>query len=108
MFISRRTYNAMKDEIKELRDKVTHLNAETFREGDCVYINDGQRDPLKEYYLITAYGSLAGPAFMVDTNKDIHPGALNEHRHGVPVKYMSKEPPEQCGCCGHVLEDHDE
>ena len=44
-----------KREVKELEDRIYALRKIKFRVGDQVYINDGERDPSKLFFLRESY-----------------------------------------------------
>lgn len=91
--------------IRALEKKVRELEPLQFREGDVVYIVDGERDPLREYYLIKEYGSLGGTAWIVDTKPGRERAIHNEMSDGVQIRFLRREPPKQCRCCGHILKE---
>lgn len=79
---------------------IESLKIKMFRMGDKVYINDGKRDPAKEYYLLEPYNG--GECYYVGESMDF------DHKnlcliHGVNIIHISHYKPDKCKCCGNLL-----
>lgn len=85
--------------ILELELEVKRLVKYRFREGDVVYINDGERSPLMPFYLRKSYNG--GDCYYVTRGKDdiIREGLS----YSVNVRDISLSKPKCCAACGSLI-----
>ena len=105
--ISKKTFNLLKEEIENLKKENEELNSKQFREGDCVYVLDGEHNPLQKYYLLKKYWALGGECCIIsENNKEPIKEDSTKHLYlynTTFTKYLSHKRPEQCPHCNNIL-----
>lgn len=100
----KKLYKQKRDlEIERLR-----LHALQFRVGDQIFISDGERDPRSPYFIRDLYHALGGSCAHISKTRDAKTPTLSDLSDSCRLVDASPEPPEQCTCCGHLLEESHE